>query len=228
MAFLQSSSAFFKFTLSNQKKADENCRKIKVTQIMTLLQSSSAFFKFTLSNQKKAEKRLMKTVGRLKKHRSRFSYRVHQPFSNSPSVIKKKADDNCRKIKVTLIMILLQSSSAFFKIALTTILKSISVRVSVQGVKSLGGHFANLFREFCVIQETVFLSSPIACASMRTNGASKNRVVFVCLCFCLSDFCGHLSILGILKLLCYFGIFLNNFLSNFFEQFFKQFFKQFF
>ena len=151
MAFLQSSSAFFKFTLSNQKKADENCRKIKVTQIMTLLQSSSAFFKFTLSNQKKAEKRLMKTVGRLKKHRSRFSYRVHQPFSNSPSVIKKKADDNCRKIKVTLITILLQSSSAFFKIALTTILKSISVRVSVQGVKSLGGHFANLFREFCVI-----------------------------------------------------------------------------
>ena len=74
MAFLQSSSAFFYIPLSNQKKADENCRKIKVTQIMTLLQSSSAFFKFTLSNQKKAKKRLMKTVGRLKKHRSRFKF----------------------------------------------------------------------------------------------------------------------------------------------------------
>ena len=99
MAFLQSSSAFFKFTLSNQKKADENCRKIKVTQIMTLLQSSSAFFKFTLSNQKKAEKRLMKTVGRLKKHRSRFSYRVHQPFSNSLSVIKKRLMTTVGRLK---------------------------------------------------------------------------------------------------------------------------------
>ena len=102
--------SFLKSPLVTRKRLMKTVGRLKLTQIMAFLQSSSAFFKFTLSNQ-------------------------------------KKADENCRKIKVTQITILLQSSSAFFKIALTTILKSISVRVSVQGVKSLGGHFAKLFRE---------------------------------------------------------------------------------
>ena len=37
----------FEIPLSNQKKSDETCRKIKVTQIIVFLQSSSAFFKIT-------------------------------------------------------------------------------------------------------------------------------------------------------------------------------------
>ena len=50
----------FEIPLSNQKKADENCRKIKVTQIIVFLQSSSAFFKIPPSNQRKADENCRK------------------------------------------------------------------------------------------------------------------------------------------------------------------------
>ena len=74
MVFLQSSSAFFKIPPSNQKKADENCRKIKVTQIIVFLQSSSAFFKIPPSN----KRRLIKTA-----------------FFKITLSNKKKANENC-------------------------------------------------------------------------------------------------------------------------------------
>ena len=87
--------------LSNQKKADENCRKVKVTQIMVFLQSSSAFFKIPLSNKRRLiktaffkitlsnKKRLMKTAF-FKINISNQKKADEKLIKQSPLVIKQR------------------------------------------------------------------------------------------------------------------------------------------